>query len=195
MKTKRNLILTILGVLLVLTMSYAQNYKAPKIDASGKITDEHGMHIGTLQTDGTLLDTSGKKIAFIDATGHLVDSKTNKKLGKPDKNGNYAPLSIKTPDKGWSVTAPENGTCLVKDKDGNIKAEVHENYKQFGACAIHCLSHNMDHGKVMEHKTGHKEGHKHDVKAVTYVCPMHPDVTSDKPGSCNKCGMDLVKKE
>ncbi len=28
-----------------------------------------------------------------------------------------------------------------------------------------------------------------------YTCPMHPEVTSDKPGSCPKCGMDLVKKE
>jgi hypothetical protein len=29
--------------------------------------------------------------------------------------------------------------------------------------------------------------------AVTiYVCPMHPDVRSDKPGECPKCGMDLV---
>jgi len=26
-----------------------------------------------------------------------------------------------------------------------------------------------------------------------YYCPMHPEVTSDKPGSCPKCGMDLVK--
>jgi Ni,Fe-hydrogenase III large subunit len=28
-----------------------------------------------------------------------------------------------------------------------------------------------------------------------YVCPMHPDVTSDEPGSCPKCGMDLVPRE
>lgn len=28
-----------------------------------------------------------------------------------------------------------------------------------------------------------------------YTCPMHPDVKSDKPGSCPICGMDLVKKE
>lgn len=27
-----------------------------------------------------------------------------------------------------------------------------------------------------------------------YVCPMHPEVTSDKPGSCPKCGMALVKQ-
>ncbi len=25
-----------------------------------------------------------------------------------------------------------------------------------------------------------------------YFCPMHPDVISDKPGQCPKCGMDLV---
>ena len=30
----------------------------------------------------------------------------------------------------------------------------------------------------------------HDV----YYCPMHPNYTSDHPGSCPYCGMDLVKK-
>jgi len=25
-----------------------------------------------------------------------------------------------------------------------------------------------------------------------YICPMHPDVVSDEPGKCPKCGMDLV---
>jgi mono/diheme cytochrome c family protein len=30
---------------------------------------------------------------------------------------------------------------------------------------------------------------------VVYTCPMHPEVVSDVPGKCPKCGMDLVKKE
>ncbi len=25
-----------------------------------------------------------------------------------------------------------------------------------------------------------------------YTCPMHPEVISDKPGKCPKCGMNLV---
>jgi len=29
-------------------------------------------------------------------------------------------------------------------------------------------------------------------KAAAYACPMHPEVTSDRPGSCRICGMDLA---
>ena len=28
-----------------------------------------------------------------------------------------------------------------------------------------------------------------------YVCPVHEDVTSKKPGKCRKCKMKLVKKK
>jgi Cu(I)/Ag(I) efflux system membrane fusion protein len=36
---------------------------------------------------------------------------------------------------------------------------------------------------LKEHALAHAKG---------YVCPMHPDVTSDEPGKCPICGMDLV---
>ena len=37
--------------------------------------------------------------------------------------------------------------------------------------------------------------HQHNGMATTYVCPMHPEVTSDKVGDkCPKCGMALAAK-
>ncbi len=29
----------------------------------------------------------------------------------------------------------------------------------------------------------------------TYSCSMHPEVKSDKPGKCPKCGMELTQKD
>lgn len=29
---------------------------------------------------------------------------------------------------------------------------------------------------------------------TVYTCPMHPEILSDKPGNCPKCGMQLIKK-
>lgn len=28
-----------------------------------------------------------------------------------------------------------------------------------------------------------------------YACPMHKNITSDKPGKCSECGMDLEKQK
>src|SRR3989338_1120558 len=42
----------------------------------------------------------------------------------------------------------------------------------------------------MEHNHTTEEKEK-----IIYTCVMHPEVISDKPGVCPKCGMILVKKE
>ncbi|HNE82519.1 MAG TPA: efflux RND transporter periplasmic adaptor subunit [bacterium] len=42
----------------------------------------------------------------------------------------------------------------------------------------------------------HTSDAEHKVKTGSiYTCPMHPEVTSDKPGDCPKCGMHLELKK
>jgi hypothetical protein len=31
--------------------------------------------------------------------------------------------------------------------------------------------------------------------ATAYTCPMHPEVVTDHPGKCPKCGMNLIVKK
>jgi len=56
-----------------------------------------------------------------------------------------------------------------------------------------------DHDHAKSEHSGHGGGHDHGhakhaaAEAPTqYTCPMHPEVVSDEPGSCPKCGMFLV---
>lgn len=37
------------------------------------------------------------------------------------------------------------------------------------------------------------KNNKMDQKKTTYTCPMHPEVSKNKPGKCSKCGMELVE--
>ena len=34
-----------------------------------------------------------------------------------------------------------------------------------------------------------------DTEKIVYTCPMHTEIISVKPGTCPKCGMELVKVE
>lgn len=43
---------------------------------------------------------------------------------------------------------------------------------------------------LYDRRGGHEAGH-----AKLYLCPMHPSYTSDRPGDCPICGMDLVPAE
>lgn len=145
MRTIKFLLLTLTLTLLAFMNSNAQNYKAPAIDAAGKITDEKGKHIGWVTKEGVIKDSAGTKIAHVDSEGSLVDAKSGKKLGKAQKNGNYLSHTSKTSDGTMTVSEPSNGTCEVKDKDGKVVLLVHESYKQYGACAYHCLQMKKEH--------------------------------------------------
>ena len=36
---------------------------------------------------------------------------------------------------------------------------------------------------------------KQKTEKIKYNCPMHPEVTSNKAGTCSKCGMDLTRSK
>jgi hypothetical protein len=38
-------------------------------------------------------------------------------------------------------------------------------------------------------------GKSDSAASYIYTCPMHPEIITDKPGKCPKCGMTLVKKK
>jgi hypothetical protein len=44
-------------------------------------------------------------------------------------------------------------------------------------------------------KNNEKGGAFMEEGKTVYTCPMHSEVIKEKPGSCPKCGMILVKKE
>jgi hypothetical protein len=55
--------------------------------------------------------------------------------------------------------------------------------------ASHPASPSAAEGKTQVTAQVAHDAHDH---AVSYACPMHPEITSDKPGRCPKCGMNLV---
>ncbi len=79
-----------------------------------------------------------------------------------------------------------NGECVMKN---GKKMKMKE-----GQCMD--MDGKMSNCQMM--KDGESKAEKKTEKsdaAIVYTCPMHPEVISDKPGKCPKCGMDLVKKK
>jgi Cu+-exporting ATPase len=93
-----------------------------------------------------------------------------------------------------------SGTRTVKDPVCGMDVDpaeaagsyVHEGQTYY-FCGTHCLERfRAEPDKFLGQRTA-KPAVEH--PAATYTCPMHPEVVSDKPGACPKCGMDLEPRD
>lgn len=102
------------------------------------------------------------------------------------KEGKTMPMhKVVTMKNGTKCKA--NGKCKMKD---GTKMKMKE-----GECMN--MSGTMSNCRMMmkDSNTGSEMTNPKQDMAAPYTCPMHPEVMSDKPGKCPKCGMDLVKKK
>lgn len=65
----------------------------------------------------------------------------------------------------------------------------------FAACKKSPKAQSSASVQVADARQGERQGRPAPEKKALYRCPMHPTFTSDKPGSCGICGMDLVPVE
>lgn len=88
------------------------------------------------------------------------------------------PATRKSIDPYTGKEVDKADAFIVKKPNGSDEVlyfESKETYESF-------LKEHSNHGNSMN--LSQSEGQ-------IYTCPMHPEVTNDKPGSCPKCGMTL----
>lgn len=126
-----------------LLLAQSANYKNPmSINATGQIKDGSGATVGTVSKDRMIMDANGKKIAFMDGQGNLVDAKTGKKMGRVGKNNDT--YMDANGDLMFTVKDNADNTCDIFDAKGKKIGNVHDSYKGT-ACALHCFQNQHTH--------------------------------------------------
>ena len=109
-----------------------------------------------------------------------------------DVNINSATSDIINSD---TSSQPSNDICPVMGGAINEKLFVEKDGKKVYVCCQSCLEVvKKDFNK--NYKKAYKSSVKNIKKTTTvYTCSMHPEMISEKPGTCHKCGMALELKK
>ncbi|MGS0674015.1 efflux RND transporter periplasmic adaptor subunit, partial [Shewanella sp. 125m-4] len=120
---------------------------------------------------------------------HLADGSQHAKAAVANY---YCPMH---PD----VTSHEPGRCpeckmfLVKEEEEETQIDEHAGHNHAAQPAESTPQSNAE--KILNHPkpTLMPAAQTNNDGNIKYVCPMHPHVVSDVPGTCPICGMDLEK--
>ncbi|MDX2191350.1 MAG: hypothetical protein SFY32_15970 [Bacteroidota bacterium] len=125
----------IAATMLSVSVAFSQNYKAVKIDASGKVTDEKGIVVASVSSDGTITDAKGAVLGKIE--GNSLKDKMGMKMGEIMDNGSFKDGSGTVI---YTVSAADkDGKCSIMDKSGTLLGTVDKAQLKAAACVMHCL--------------------------------------------------------
>ena len=140
--------------------------------------------------------TTGKKPEITAAKTKTV-TEVKKPVMPKTKSVPKDPASIKTPEH--STPAPHQHEAAQKMYTCPMHPEVvSDKPGKCPKCGMNLVpqkesGRHQSTGKTPEHQTS--DAHQHEEAQKMYTCPMHPEVISDKPGKCPKCGMNLVPQK
>ncbi|HSE18591.1 MAG TPA: SCO family protein [Pyrinomonadaceae bacterium] len=80
------------------------------------------------------------------------------------------------------INVPESGVYMVFFESASMGVK----YKDLPYLMLHAVE-----AVTKASAAAPRQLYSHAVLKKTYVCPMHPEVKSNKPGTCPKCKMDL----
>src|SRR5262245_35278765 len=105
--------------------------------------------------------------------------------GPPRPGGELFPIL----SPAQSATAVDPVCGMTVDPANAPATAVHDGRTYYFCCPSCRQRFEADPQRYLDGKPSHPEPVAAPAAGVEYYCPMDPDVVSDRPGSCPKCGM------